>query len=214
MARLRTCTGRPARLTSWTSKSRASRPGWGPSSTPSPSLRIAPSRRRISASAVRPACSTRPSASRSTSRVCGSLWRTAPTWSTITLIAWATMSCSSRPIRARSSATAIRAAASRSRSAKIARISAASLPLGESRPHLRRLGLLGPLPQGVAGNPGDDVSQRNEDHEADRMRARDAVDDDQDASQHDREADSGLPVVAQVFRAGTRWPAPPHRDCR
>ena len=56
-------TGSPARPTSPISESSASRPGWGASSTPSPSLRIAPSRRRISASAVRPACSTLASAS-------------------------------------------------------------------------------------------------------------------------------------------------------
>ena len=56
----------------------------------------------------------------------GSPCRTAPTCSTITLIAWATMSCSSRAIRARSSATAMRASVSRSRSARAARASAAS----------------------------------------------------------------------------------------
>ena len=63
----------------------------------------------------------------------GSLCRTAPTWSTITLTAWATMSCSSRAIRARSSATAMRAAASRSRSACAARASAASACSARSR---------------------------------------------------------------------------------
>ena len=87
---------------------------------------MAPSRRRISASAVRPARSTLLSASRSSASASGSLCRTAPTWSTITLTAWATMSWSSRAIRARSSATAMRAAASRSRSAWAARTSAAS----------------------------------------------------------------------------------------
>ncbi len=75
-------------------------------------------------------CSTFRSASPS-SDPAGSRCRTAPTWSTITLIAWATTSWSSRAIRARSSATATRAADSRSRSA---------LP----RPLLGRLGLLGP----------------------------------------------------------------------
>ena len=49
----------------------------------------------------------RASASLSSASVSGSLCRTAPTWSTITLTAWATMSWSSRAIRARSSATAI-----------------------------------------------------------------------------------------------------------
>jgi hypothetical protein len=63
----------------------------------------------------------------------GELVLTAPTWSTITLTAWATMSCSSRAIRVRSSATAIRAALSRSRSAWVARDSAASACTARSR---------------------------------------------------------------------------------
>ena len=63
----------------------------------------------------------------------GSLCLTAATWSTITLTAWATMSCSSRAIRARSSATAIRAAASRSRSAWAARSSAVCACSARSR---------------------------------------------------------------------------------
>ena len=99
----------------------------------SPSRRIAPSRRRISASAARPVCSTPRSASASSASASGSLCRTAPTWSTITLTAWATMSWSSRAIRARSSATAMRAAASRSRSAWAARASAASACSARSR---------------------------------------------------------------------------------
>ena len=48
--------GRPRRA----SESRPSRPGCGARSASSPSRRMAPRRRRISASAVRPACSTRP----------------------------------------------------------------------------------------------------------------------------------------------------------
>ena len=82
--------------------------------------------RRISVSAVRPTCSTFRSASPS-SDAAGIRCRTAPTWSTITLTACATTSCSSRAIRARSSATASRAADSRSRSARSARSSAASV---------------------------------------------------------------------------------------
>ena len=69
------------------------------------------------ASAVRPVSSTPRSASPSSASARAACAGPRPTWSTITLIAWATMSCSSRAIRARSSATAIRAAASRSRSA-------------------------------------------------------------------------------------------------
>ncbi len=51
----------------------------------------------------------------------------------MTLTEWATMSWSSRAIRARSSATAMRAADSRSRSAWIARCSAASACWARSR---------------------------------------------------------------------------------
>ena len=78
----------------------------------------------------------------------GMPWRTAPTCSTITLIAWATTSCSSRAIRARSSATATRAADSRSRSA---------WPRA-----LRGLGLLGSLAQREADQPGDGELHRDE----------------------------------------------------
>ena len=77
----------------------------------------------------------------------GSLCRTAPTWSTITLTAWATMSCSSRAIRARSSATAMRAAASRSRSACAARSSAASACSARSR-------IAKPASQAIANSSG------------------------------------------------------------
>jgi hypothetical protein len=51
----------------------------------------------------------------------------------MTLTAWATMSCNSRVIRARSSATAMRAADSRSRSAWLARWSAASTCAARAR---------------------------------------------------------------------------------
>ena len=70
-----TCNGRrrPARPTSSTSASRCSRPGCGASSTSSPSRRIAPSRRRISASAVRPVSSTPWSASASSAERFGKL---------------------------------------------------------------------------------------------------------------------------------------------
>ena len=73
-----------------------------------------------------------------------------------------------------------------------------SLPLGEGRAHLRRLGLLGTLAEGVAGDPGDDEPERDEDQVAGRLRAGDVGDHDHDASEHDRQADAGLPGVAQV----------------
>ena len=125
-------TSSPAARTSPAKVGRSSSPGPGVNSTSSPPCRIAPSNRRISASAVRPARSTLLSASAS-SDPGGTRRRTAPTWSTITLIACATTSCSSRAIRARSSATATRAADSRSRSARSARSSAASLRSTRSR---------------------------------------------------------------------------------
>ena len=73
-----------------------------------------------------------------------------------------------------------------------------SLALGKGRAHLRRLGLFGTLAQGVAGDPGDHEPEGNEDEVAGRLRARDVGDHDHDASEHDGEADSRLPVVAQV----------------
>src|SRR3954447_6008580 len=125
-------TSRPAARTSFASASRSCRPGPGVSSSRASPSRRAPSRRRISASAVRPACSTLRSASPSFD-VAGIRCRTAPTWSTITLTAWATTSWSSRAIRARSSAAANRAADSRSRSARNARSSATSLRSARAR---------------------------------------------------------------------------------
>jgi hypothetical protein len=73
-----------------------------------------------------------------------------------------------------------------------------SLPLGERRAHLRRLGLCLPFPQGIAGDPGDDEPERDEDEVAGRLCAGDVRHHDDDASEHDREADPRLPVVAQV----------------
>ena len=59
--------------------------------------------------------------------------RAAPAWTPIMLTWWATTSCSSRAIRTRSSKTARRALASRSRSAWIARSCAASAWRARSR---------------------------------------------------------------------------------
>ena len=73
-----------------------------------------------------------------------------------------------------------------------------SLALGKLRPHLRGLGLLGTRTQGVAGDPGDHEPEGNEDEVAGRLWARDIGDHDHDASEHEGEADSRLPVVAQV----------------
>ena len=167
-------------------------PGWGASSISSPSWRIAPSRRRISASAVRPACSTSWSASRSGASASGSRCRTAPTWSTITLTAWATMSCSSRAIRARSSATAMR-------------LAGVPLALGLRRAHLRRLGLRGPLAQREAREPADREQGREEDELAGGVLGV-VVDDDRRAADHDGQADPRLDVVAEVAQQQRRRP--------
>jgi hypothetical protein len=73
-----------------------------------------------------------------------------------------------------------------------------SFPLGERGAHLRRLGLLGTLAQGIAGDPGDDEPEGNEDEVAGRLFAGNIGNDDHDASEDESEADSRLPVVAQV----------------
>src|SRR5918996_997463 len=73
-----------------------------------------------------------------------------------------------------------------------------SLSLGEARAHLRRLCLQGTFAQGVAGDPGDDEPEGDEDEDAGRLRAGDVGDHDRDPSEHDREADSRLPLVAEV----------------
>ena len=148
-----------------------------------PSRRIAARRRRISVSAVRPACSTPLSASRVFGERVGQLILTAPTWSTMTLTACATMSWSSRAIRARSSATAI----ARRR---------VSLALGLRRAHLSCFGLLGALAQRVACDPADRVPEREEDRfaaDSAEWRRPQAVD-----PATGRQADARLLIVAQV----------------
>ena len=94
-----------------------SRLGCGASAGASSGRRSTPTMRRISASASRPVCSTTSSASRSFSWSGSSRRRTAEAWTVITLTLWPTTSCSSRAMRARSSATASRACSSRSSSA-------------------------------------------------------------------------------------------------
>ena len=90
--------------------------------------RSSPSSRRISPSACSPACSMTSSAWRVSSRSASSIRRPPRACRTMTLIAWATTSCSSRAIRVRSSATASCARTStaatrtRSRSAAVAGI--------------------------------------------------------------------------------------------
>ena len=89
-----------------------------------------------------------------------------------------------------------------------------ALPLREGRAHLRRLGLFGTRAQGVSGDPGDHEPEGNEDEVAGRLRAGDVDDHEDDADEHDREADSGLPGRRAGSRAGTRLPVRRRRGCR
>ena len=72
-----------------------------------------------------------------------------------------------------------------------------ALPLGLGRALFRRLGLLGPLAQGEAGEPGDREQERDEDELARRV-AGVVVDDDRRAAEHDRQAEPRLHGVAEV----------------
>ena len=94
------------------------------------------------------------------------------------------MSCSSRAIRARSSATAMRAAASRSRSAWRARSSAASACSARSRSAK-------PASQPIANRSGMKMSSP-------ARVARVVVDDDRRAAEHDGQAEPRLHGVAEV----------------
>src|SRR4051794_33737036 len=119
-----------------------------------------PSGRRASASAWRPDCSIELSASRVDSWPGGSAWRSAPACTTITLTLWATRSCSSRAIRARSSATASRAQLLLAFEQLRAQLAVADGPAqqvhgdaGDDREQDRVVGLA-EAPGGVAGEVG------------------------------------------------------------
>ena len=74
-----------------------------------------------------------------------------------------------------------------------------ALALGLDRALLRRLGLLGALTQGVAGEPGHHEPERDEDEVAGRRRAGDVVDDGDDADGDDGEADARLQRRSRRF---------------
>jgi hypothetical protein len=115
---------------------------------------------------------------------------TAPTWSTITLAAWATMSWSSRDPR-----TLLRHRDPRGR---------VPLPFGLGRAQLRRLGLLGPLAHGKPREPADAEQERDEDELADRGRGL-VVDHDRGAADRDGQArlrHHGAALVPEQERGG------------
>src|SRR3954454_3495365 len=100
-------TSRPASRARSTSQSSSSTLGCGASASGSSgSLPSIPTMRRISFSAARPVCSTEPSASFAFDASWSIILRAAAACTTMTLTLWATTSCSSRAIRARSCATA------------------------------------------------------------------------------------------------------------
>ena len=108
-----------------TSFSRSARSGCGCRPAVSPSSRISATTRRISASALVPVVRIEPSALRTYSGS-SSAFSAAPACTTMTLIECATMSCSSRAIRARSSDTACSACSRLVDSARTARSASAS----------------------------------------------------------------------------------------
>ncbi len=166
------------------------RPGCGVSS--SDVVPAAASRRAVGASPRAPcARPARRSERLAVLRVAAGIrCRTAPTWSTITLTAWATTSWSSRAIRARSSATATRAADSRSRSARSARSSATSVCL-TARAEAK------PTSQPTANSTG--VKMRSPAEWFGLV-----VDDDRRAAEHDDQAHARLDVATQVAQEQRR----------
>ena len=99
----------------------------------SSSSRSRPTSRRISPSAWRPVASIAASDSRAEACSPSSTREAAWAWTTTTLRLWATTSCNSRAMRARSSATASRARRSRSCSSRAARATSALTCIPRSR---------------------------------------------------------------------------------
>ncbi len=110
--------------------------GCGASVASVSSRRSTPSRRRSSSSASRPAVSIAPKASRASSGRVKARRRAPVAWTVIALSAWATTSCNSPAIRARSSATARPAASSPRRSSSA--VFSRSARLSAARPRSRR----------------------------------------------------------------------------
>ena len=114
----------PVARTVWASASMASMTGAGARRPRGASSeRSTPSMRRSSCSAERPVVSIASSARLASSGWVSITCTPTPACTVITLMAWATTSCSSRAIRSRSSATARAASSIRSRSSTAARAS-------------------------------------------------------------------------------------------
>ena len=112
----------PARPTCSTRDGTWARPGWGARlGAWSVSPRSTPSSRRISTRAWRPVAAIASKAPAARSGSVATATGPASACTTIMLTWWATTSCSSRAIRARSEATARRASEARSRSSRAAR---------------------------------------------------------------------------------------------
>ena len=208
-------TGSPARVTSSTSESRASRPGWGPSSAPSPSLRIAPSRRRISAE--RGAARLLDSPERVPVLVEGPR-QLVPDGSDLEhhhahRVGDDVVELARDP-RALLGDRDPRGGLTLPLRERRAHQRGLALPLREGRAHLRRLGLLGALAQGVAGDPGDHEPEGDEDEVAGRLRTGDVDDDDHDAPTSTIARPTPAFLVRAGSRAGTRPPSRRRRGCR
>ena len=87
-----------------------------------------------------------------------------------------------------------------------------ALPLGLHRPCFGRLGLLGPLAEREAGEPGNREQDRDEDELAGRRLVRLVVDDDRHAADGDGQAQPRLHSRRGGCRAGT-WRPDRRRRC-
>ena len=177
-------TGRPARPTSSSSESRPSSPGWGASSTPSPSSRIAPSSRRISVSAVRPACST------ARERVAVLAERVGqPVPHGADLEHHHADGVGDDVVQLAGDARALLGDGDAG--------GGGALPLGLGRPRLRRFGLLRSLAHRKSGEPAETEQQRDEYQLAGRVGGL-VVDHDRRAADDDPQAQPCMHRVAQV----------------
>ena len=193
-------TGRPPSLVSVASACSRASPGCGASSAPSSSLRMIPSRRRISASASRPVSSTAARASRSRPWSSRRSRRTPAACTVMTEIECATTSWSSRAILARSFATAV--------SDSTRRRSSANRNL-----RLRLTGLPGAVPHREPGEP-----RGGEEHGDPDVVARAGVvlrkprGDEHEGRDRGRVADQALPVRVRLGHRPRREQRPEEEE--